>query len=211
MLSVQEYAREAGVSAARVYQLIDAGEIPAQKIARFWVIDDVALRRVPMSRRPLSRVMARLVLDVLAGVIPAGIDSRRRLRAEDHAVAIRRSSAPAALLRDLMRNRAHQVNLRVHPEFLAELRADDRISLSGIDDLRSKIDAGSQLEGHVRPEHLSELEADFLLIEHPEPNVRLHISDRSPLISDSIADLADWSGPREDAEAARMLAEELPR
>ncbi|NYE21385.1 helix-turn-helix domain-containing protein [Microbacterium immunditiarum] len=211
MLSVQEYAKASRLSPARVYQLIQAGQIPAQKVGRAWVVDESALRRKPMSRRSLSPRMAHLVLDALAQEKPAGIDSRRWLRAQAHADAITSAENPAALLRDLMRNRGQRLDLRVQPDFLGELRSDPRVHASGFSDPRSGIDDRRQLEGHVRPADLAAVQADFMLIPHPEANVRLHVSDRPPRISESIADLADWDGPREDGEVARMLEAGLPR
>jgi hypothetical protein len=80
---------------------------------------------------------------------------------------------------------------------------------SGLSDDRSGLSAAHQYEGYVDPTDLASTLRRHLLIESDQPNVYLHVTSQ-PLtepvpIGLVIADLADYNGPREDAQVERLL------
>src|SRR5215207_5866753 len=138
VIGVEKAASILGVSPQRVRAMIAAGNIPAERVGRAWVISEAEIAR-PRRRsagRPMSARMANAFLRVAADEQPAVAGSEltrllRRLRQladESHSP----DGDPADLLRAWMSERANRLALSVHPSDVGEILRDDRIQLSGV-------------------------------------------------------------------------------
>ncbi len=213
MHSVSEFAKVKDLSPQRVRVLAQSGAIPAHRVGGRWIIDDAAMSWEPRASRPLSRRSAWLLIhalnsggQMLPGVFAAE-KSRLLLRLED----LRNSNSPAAMLRSWLSCRASVYDLVASSDALENLRDDGRLVLSGISDERSFVAAGAQLEAYVNDRDLDAVRRHYFLARGERNNVRLHAVNGEPDIGIGLvaADLSDWSGPREDAQVARLIAEAL--
>jgi excisionase family DNA binding protein len=253
LLSLAEAAERLGVNESRVRQRIAAGSLRARKIGGRWLLEDADVTEVGgrPPGRPLSSHSAWVLLRLadalgereaarpgragpLAGVAPSvRTRSRNRLRAlHDQvltAAALDSEEAfaqVADVLRNLLRNRAARLLYAASPLDLDDLRADARVSLSGLSHPKSGIASGGVVEGYIRQADLHALVRDYLLVpaRPSEASVFLHVLEDddslqgaelmhgldSPLLL--AADLAEHRGPREEASAfelARQWAEQV--
>jgi excisionase family DNA binding protein len=239
MLSVAQAADLLDVRVQRVHQLIADGSLRAERVGRQWVVNDADLVR--LDRRPAGRPLSarsawELALlavasdnrtnDSLARLSPASRSrARARLRGllgsakadsnREHASPL--EQALAAKLRLLLQGRADRFSFRASPRDLDDLRADQRVQLSGVSLPESGIAAGDIVEGYVSADELDELVHDFLLSEsgHAEANVVLHVPKPSVPVDwvrpDNwlvlAADLAEHHRPRESSRAAQLVLE----
>lgn len=213
MQSVAEFARVKNLSRQRVRVLAASGAIPARRVGGHWVIDDAAMSWEPQASRPLSKRSAWLLIhalnhcgQVLPEMIPA--EKSRLLR---HLEVLRCSDSPAAMLRSWLSCRASVHDLAASSDALEHLRDDERLVLSGISDGRSFMAAGAQLEAYVNDKDLDAVRRRYFLVRGERNNVRLRAVSGQPDVGIGLvaADLSDWSGPREDAQVARLIAEAL--
>lgn len=108
-------------------------------------------------------------------------------------------------------NRASRRVFVAAPGDLDNLRADERLEISGVSHRASGMEDPRVVEGYVASDEVDAVVADYWL-ERPSvddrPNVVLHVSPvRPPAIGDALlaADLAEHLGPREVARAHELL------
>jgi excisionase family DNA binding protein len=223
-ISVAEAAHRLGVTVPRVYGRISDGSLRATRIGSHWVIEESDLRAAAESRlpgRPLSERSAWALIalsqadhQALSLLAPA-----ERTRARERLVHLLAPAEPseervqetATLLRSWFRNRAGRVGYRAAPRDLPALRADARLTPSGLSHPQSGLASGDLAEGYVNAADIDAIIDDHLLSPAPsdkEANVILHttthaVREVSPLLL--AADLADHRRPREEARAAELL------
>lgn len=225
LISVAEAAEQLGVTPERLYQRINTGSLPAQRIGRHWAIDTTdlnALSRRP-SGRPLSPTSAWALIaasrpdsDAATQFTPP-TRSRARARYTDLLDAARTATDLAdlaTLLQHTLGARARRVLYRASPLDLPALRDDPRLHLSGLSSPAARISAGDIVEGYARPRDLNDLEADHLLTpaNHATANVVMHATSGTWDITDlydstltTAADLAQHQGPRERSRAHDLI------
>lgn len=208
-IGVKEVAAQLGVTERRVRQLIEAGALPARRVAGRLLIEEA---RIPRSRpvtRPMSPRIAWAFINLLSGEPAPGISDRELLRLDAKLLALLGSPHPEVLLRSWLRRRAQLVRLAVSPSEVDDLLSDPRLVPSGMSDARSEMSAGREVEGYVRSSDVGQLMADHLMAAVRPANVWVHVADR-PLPRPAplglvIADLADHDGAREDARVSELL------
>lgn len=208
-VGVKEVAAQLGVSERRVRQLIDAGDLPARRVAGRLLVDEAGIPRSRPVARPMSPRIAWAFIALLSSEPVAGISDRERARLEAKHRTLLASPRPAALLRSWLRSRAQLLRLAVSPSEVDGLLQDPRLVPSGISDARSEMSAGREAEAYVRPGDLEQLMADHLMAAVNPANVWLYVIDRAlarpaPL-GLVIADLADHDRAREDARVEELL------
>ena len=229
-ISVSEAAERLGVTSHRVRQRIQDGSLPAERVGNRWSIDEADL--LPFLDgvtvgRPLSGRSAWAILDHAdpsprepAPLTPLAPSERRRAEERWRLLTAHASNADsiagvARLLRDMLANRAERHVFRANARDFADLRADTRLSLAGLNDPRAEIAAGDVVEGYVTRPDLEHLIRDYLLTpavdqsSRQQANVVLHASMRAvprpaPLLMIA-ADLADHRTPREESRAVEIL------
>ncbi len=168
-----------------------------------WLVDAGDLRPA-RSSRPMSRRMARALAELYDGGSPAVSGTElARLRVKVEALRSGPEEELPAKLSAWLAGRAECVELAVHPQDVAQLRADRRLALSGISDPRAGLSSPAEVEAYVGRDDLGALAHDYFLdLDHrPDaPNVVLHVVER--LLGDpprlfSAADLFDRRGARE--------------
>ncbi|MCM0638159.1 helix-turn-helix domain-containing protein [Cellulomonas wangsupingiae] len=212
MLSAPEAAQQMGVSLRRVYAMINAGDLDAQRIGQHWVIDAASL---PQQRRHAGRPMSqRIVWAMLAsdGAVDdvdwIGADEAYRLRRRIDRLCS--DPEPIDRLRSWAASRGEVLHLSAQDP--AQVREDDRFVVSGVSDPRAGISAAAFAEGYVHRDDAQGLVADHLLV--PAARARADVVLRvSPLPLSApvpllvvIADLADSGGPRERKRAEELLS-----
>ena len=156
--------------------------------------------------------MAVALLDMAAGK-KISVESSELSRLRSKVIELQQAEQQARLLRSWMSARADRSVFLVALNDLAELRADERIMPSGISHSLSGMAAGDIVEGYVRRRKIKQLISDHFLApgahNRREANVVLHASDHQFQISRLLiaADLADYPGSREHAQAARLIHE----
>jgi excisionase family DNA binding protein len=245
LLSLPEAARRLGVNESRVRQRITAGSLRAEKVGGRWLLDDADL--TDASERPVGRPLSAHSAWALVAVAEALADpnhaasravdlmaapvarSRARARLRNYCERAVRSLAAdneagvaqgARELRHLLRNRAERALYSASPVDLDDLRADDRLSLSGLSHPEAGIASGGVVEGYLRRHHLGPLVEDYLLVgaaKESEANVFLHVVDeddpeRWASLHEAFgnwlvlaADLAEHRRPREEARALELV------
>lgn len=250
LMSLPSAAERLGVDESRVRQRIADGSLRAEKIGGRWLLDEADLVGVGERRggRPMSRDSAWALIGaavvredrapglddpaaaLLLRVAPV-VRSRSRARLEDLLEQVEAGPSAASAedwaartarnLRILLRNRAFRQAYSVSPRDLNDLRADNRLQLSGLSLPESGIAAGGVVEGYVREDDLDILCNDYLLVaaREPDANVLLHVvsHDEPELwraLSGAVgsrlvlaADLAEHRRPREEARAADLVRE----
>lgn len=229
-VSVAEAAEMLGVHPQRVYQRLQDGSLPAEKVGDRWVVELNEVRRIKRHAgpgRPLSSKSAWDLLAVAAGhqaasELSPSARSRARSRLRDLLAAAGSGDLEGAATRldHALRNRAERALFVGSPRDLTDVREDDRLHLSGVSLPESNLSAGHAAEGYVSADDLGALIDDYLLTPAPRSraNVILHVvpSDtgrpvvmdfrsvvRSPLAL--AADLVQHDGIRERSEAIRVL------
>lgn len=215
-LSVTEVSNRIGVTGSRVRQLIAAGDLPATRVGRAWVLDDADVERYSPRRqgRPITEASAWAFLQHLSG--SGSIDVSREVRAQHE-----RWAEDLRLLPDLnlinpfmalVRNRATRTALAADREDLEALRSDERLVLSGISHPETHLLVNEEVEGYVARRDFNKIQREFLLIPptfgRDYAPVVLHVSDAIPRpLPDAAvaADLAEHRGVREIDEAIRIL------
>lgn len=193
MMDVRAAAQELGVSPHRVRQLIGQGDLSAQRIGRFWVLDEADVRRRaevdvadgrPYAARQVWRMADMVDLHVqdehgdhLVVEFKQAIDSQARWQLRHYLADLAAEEDPRSVSWRL-RNRADRVIERyAHPSVLDQLVDDPRIVISGAHAAAAR---GQDLvpdvvvEAYVDPADIDDVISDHSLVEVPgEPNVRL--------------------------------------
>lgn len=208
---MSEAARRLGVNRSRIHQRIADGSLRAEKVGSIWLVDAADLRP-PRRSRPMSRRMARALAELYDGGVP-GVSGAEMARLKVKVEALRsgpEEEVPATLSAWLA-DRAERVELAVHPQDVAQLRADRRLALSGISDPRAGLSSSAEVEAYVGRDDLGGLAEDYFLdLDHrPDaPNVVLHVLE-NPLAEPprlfSAADLFDRRGAREVRAGLEIL------
>jgi excisionase family DNA binding protein len=214
-VGVRDVAAQLGVSERRVRQLIEAGALPARRVAGRLLVEETVIPRSRPVTRPMSARMAWAFICLLSGDVESmSVSERERIRLRAKLQELLRRSDPAVLLRSWLRQRATLLALAAHASEVEGLLDDPRVVPSGISDLRSGMSAGHEVEGYVDRANVGPLMAEHLMAAVSPPNVWLHVVDRavpSPApLGLVIADLADHDRPREDARVHDLLARIQP-
>ncbi|WP_217921774.1 helix-turn-helix domain-containing protein [Miltoncostaea oceani] len=154
--SVAEAAEALGISPRRVRALAEAGELPARRVGRAWVID---LDRRQPPRPPGRRLSARSAWAVL-GLGHEGLSRSERQRARERQGRLA-DLPPAALAR---RAEAHHVV--AHPAALRRLADDPRIVLGGVSAAAhhgADVIALDRVEGYIRAADLDDVRREYAL------------------------------------------------
>lgn len=155
-VSVAEAAKALGVSARRVRALAGAGEIPARRVGRAWVID--LDPRLP-PRPPGRRLSARSAWAVL-GLSQEGLSRSERQRVRE------RQQRLADLPPQALAHRAAVHRLVAHPAALRFLEDDPRIVLGGVSAAAhhgADVIAVGRVEGYVRTDDLDDVRTAYAL------------------------------------------------
>jgi len=148
--------------------------------------------------------MARALAELYDGGSP-GVSGAEmaRLRVKVEALRSGPEEDLPARVSAWLADRAERVELAVHQQDVAQLRADRRLALSGISDPRAGLSSSVEVEAYVGRDDLGGLADDYFfdLDYRPDaPNVVLHVVE-SPLDAPprlfSAADLFDRRGARE--------------
>jgi hypothetical protein len=208
-LSVSEYAKARGISRQRALALINSGQVKARRIGNSWAIDRVEVNQRPAISRPLSPKMARLLIGAMSDE-SVELDAQERYFLDRYVERLHSDASPLGLLHSWLRSRQLRVlDVAANPADIAEVSADVRVIASGISDGRASLSAAREFEGYVAAFALEGFLRDNLLLESDAPNVRLHVVEQLPAapiaLGFVIADLIDWSRPREDGRALELL------
>jgi excisionase family DNA binding protein len=155
-VSVAEAAQALGVSPRRVRALAEAGEIPARRVGRAWIID--LDPRLP-PRLPGRRLSARAAWAVL-GLGHEGLSRSERQRARERQRRLA-DLPPAALAR-----RAEAHHLVAHPAALRRLADDPQVVLGGVSAAAhhgADVIALDRVEGYVRAADLDDVQRTYAL------------------------------------------------
>ncbi|MHA7191092.1 helix-turn-helix domain-containing protein [Arthrobacter sp. MDT2-16] len=219
-ISVADASRRLGVTGARVRQLIAAGDLPATRVGRAWVLNAVDVERYSPRRqgRPITETSAWAFLRYLSGN-PSREISREVLGQHErwaHHLRAVSDEELVGVFMSFVRNRATRTDLAVDRADLETLRSDERIVLSGVSHPETRLLANAEAEGYVTSRDFAKVQRELLLIPSTagghDANVVLHICDAipRPLPRAVIAaDLAEHRGVREADEATRLLRELL--
>lgn len=215
-LSVTEASNRLGVTGSRVRQLITAGDLPATRVGRAWVLDDADVERYSPRRqgRPITEASAWAFLQHLSG--SRSIDVSREVRAQHERWAEHLRLLPdldiISPFMALVRNRAMRTALAADREDLNALRSDERLVLSGISHPETHLLVNEEFEGYVARRDFNKIQREFLLFpptfSRDYAPVVLHVSDSIPHPFPEAAvaaDLAEHRGVREIDEAIQIL------
>ena len=188
LLTVPEAARLLGVSAPRVYALIDSGTLPALRRGSQYLIHaaDVEARQAQgiANGRPLDQATAWAVLWLAIGdnpgnLGPSGASLSRNTRWR---VRQRLGHGPLAdllvALAPRLRNRGKLLRLRAHPSDLARLANEPdlvRTGVSAAEDVGADIVAPGVFEAYARATRLDSIRKHYLLQESSNPNGLLRV------------------------------------
>jgi excisionase family DNA binding protein len=122
-LSVSEAADRLQLDQSRIRQLVNAGDLPARRVGKVWLVDGDAValmsRRVRPQGRPLSERRAWALLDLLAGGDAPWLTAPAR--SQVRTVIRRMQSLGADEWRAALRNRGHKVSIDGHPAAVRRL------------------------------------------------------------------------------------------
>ncbi len=207
--SVADFARREGISPRRVRALIRAGKLPARRVGRQWLVDQVSVHR-PSPSRPLGERMRASVIAALSGYSIDERSASERFRLRRYIEELRHSENPDLILGAWIPETA-AVALAVAPSDLEDLARDTRLVKTGFSDPRAHIAASGQLEGRVAEADIGALRREYLLRSSDRPNVFLHLTTKRPSaplpLGVLLVDLAHHAGVRERSRVAELLRE----
>ncbi len=226
-VSVSQAAGVLRVNVQRVHQRIADGSLRAELIGNQWVIDEADLARLDRrpAGRPLSERSAWLIAALAEPSHPSDVGvqasaserSRGRSRLRDllvDALNVSANEVFALKLRAVFRNRANRRLYSAPARDLPDLRADERVRLSGVNSELAGIASADIVEGYVQASELGHLAKDYLFVESApaDANVVLHVVAHDYMSSSLVAsplivaaDLAEHHRPREEARAAELV------
>jgi excisionase family DNA binding protein len=215
-LPAAEAARLLGLSLQRVRALVAEGELPGQKVAGRWFIDQSAVERrqrdPKLSGRPYSPAHAWGLIALADGEQAKWLDSSNRSRLR----RLLREHDLQDILPSLAR-RGRRLELRAHVSDLPRIEAEADVVRSGVSAASEhslEIVAPGVLEAYVPARRLSQLERRYRLKPSADANVILHVVDGPwPFASDrrvaprlaAVLDLLDHDDERSRRAAQRAL------
>jgi excisionase family DNA binding protein len=216
-ITVLESAKQLGVTAQRVRQLIRERELAADRVGTSYLvrIEDVELRAslAPAGGRRFTTANAWGLLELAAGNPTPWLDRSTRHR-------LRRLLAERGIagLRSRLTDRAVPSRFRAHPSQLRGVRSDPALMLSGAtaaSELRLGLLAGEVVDGYVDARDLDEIVRHHHLRPSRDPNVILRVvtsftqawplDHHAPLPAVAL-DLLDDPDPRTRALGDQLLA-----
>lgn len=207
---VTEYAEVHGFSARRVLQLIEDGRIKAHRTGGIWLIDDQSEELKLFSCRPLGQRMTAGLIAALSGSAPpATLSAGELARLADYLDRLHKSKQPDELLRSWLRTRAKRMTFELTPKHLDKLRCDERISLSGVSDIRVTKNATKIVEGYVAHKSIRALKSKYELVESDVGKVIFHVTRfmvPNPVpLGLTLADLAEHRSPSQLNSLSKLL------
>jgi len=207
---VTEYAEVHGFSARRVLQLIEDGRIKAHRTGGIWLIDDQSEELKLFSCRPLGqRMTAGLIAALAGGAPPATLSAGELARLADYLDRLHKSKQPDELLRSWLRTRAKRMTFELTPKHLDKLRCDERISLSGVSDIRVTKNATKIVEGYVAHKSIRALKSKYELVESDLGKVIFHVTRfmvPNPVpLGLTLADLAEHRSASQLSSLSKLL------
>lgn len=213
MLSVSEFAAEAGISVARARQLAAGGRVRAKKVGSQWVIADGEVnRRRALPSRPMSERIAWAAAAMADGLSVDWLESSERSRLRKRLGSLFESSDPVGQIQAWMRSRGDASWWLADAASLPVLA--ERVRLSGVANSGAGLSSGGLVEGYVLPGELESLVDEFWLVPADpgsgEVVVRMtsFVPERVPRLMVA-ADLAGHRRSREIAAAERIIDEVL--
>lgn len=215
-MDVREAARELGVSLHRVRQLIAQGDLKAQRVGRFWVLDEASVRRRaevdvrhgrPYASRQVWRMaaMANALLHEEAGGdlgadIRESLSPQARWQLRHYLAGLAEEGEPKNLAWRL-RGRADEIVKRYcHPAALAKVARDPRVVLSGSHGAAERgadLVPDDFLDGYLDPVALDEVIHDYGLVE---------VDDGVNICLRSAAEIRKWRGGLHPAHGDQDVA-----
>lgn len=156
MMGSKEAAQHLGISQTRVRQLIEAGELAADRVGGRWIVSGDSLHRLTGRSRPCGRPFSERVawgvLFELSGIATPWLSAPERSR-------IRRRVAERTWLELAPRLRSRSVvhQMEGHRSVPSRLEHDRRLVRGGASSGLAGIIHGDRFEGYVRADELGEL------------------------------------------------------
>lgn len=212
LLSVADVASRLGVTASRVRALAESGQLAGEKVGRHWVFSPADVdrwrNRVRAGGRPLAPSAALGLLYELSGERASWLERVARWK-----VLHSQAASDLALLVPRAARRAERVERRAHPSDLPRLAAEPGVVRGGVSAVRDvgiDLVAPGAVELYLDKKAAERLIRRYSLAPSSEPNVVLHVLDRSePLdgrdampLGVVVVDLIESGDPRA-ASAAR--------
>ena len=177
-LSVIEAAARLRVHPNDVRRLIDAGDLPAVKVGRQWLIPESAVeRRLDLAPRPGRRMSPRAAWGILLlaeGGVAAWLTPQERWRARR-----RLGQTPLQDMRDRLVTRGVPYPCRAHPSMLPRMRDDAELVLTGVTAARALgvglLGGDDRLEAYVDSRLAASVIDRYRLRPSSDPNVQLRI------------------------------------
>lgn len=195
--SVAEYAREQGVSPARIRQLASAGRIPARRSAGVWLVENSSPTAQRRMSRPLSARMSAGLIALLSGIpLPIALSSSEVARIRTYIERLRTRNGAEHLMASWLPQRAERVQLRAPKRNIIHLLTDPHFAPSGVSDARISVRSSILAEGYITSEVLPEIIKRYGMAPAKNINVVLHVTRLAmpnpvPLAL-SLVDLAEY-------------------
>lgn len=207
MLSIEEYAKQVGISPRAARLRVSTGKVEGRKVGGRWVIESQDTRGAPRPGRRLSSHSFDLLAAYLDGAGEELTGDERR-RARERVARIRSGGIPQ-VRRYAERPDVPVSRFRASDADLAELRSDSRLLFTGVSHRDAEV-YGPVIDAYVSPRDREDIELFHMLEPSPREscNVTLREQDPPPSLHrlHVIADLLDDDQPRSRAEASRLLA-----
>ena len=214
-MGVNDFAAAKGLSSRRVLQLIEQGDIKAQKISNRWIISPQELSHMPKASRPFSRKISLSMLELLSGQdFSQDLDPAEIRRLHIRFSLLQKHRDPASLLRAWIRFDSEPIELFARKVELAKLRKSSLVVASGASHPLSGMSDGDAFGAYVEKKFLQKVKKEFLLVSSEEPNIFLKVIDKPfPLeliFGLILSDLSAKNGPRE-RNMVKELVQKLAR
>ncbi|TCL83727.1 hypothetical protein EDF43_103157 [Rathayibacter sp. PhB179] len=217
--SVAEVARERGVSAARIRQLIAAGRIRAEKVGGVHVIRGDQNVPAPRVSRPLGDRMAWGLVATLSGAVDPALTRSERSRITRMIQRLESAEDPVAVTRSWTAELLPPESLELPTELVDQLRGEREQLPVGASDPRAGLRDASRLEilvstrlkARLRGEDAAAGPSATSVILHHVPDARWPFVSEGPVpIGLSIAALARRTDRTTALAARRLLRRALP-
>lgn len=191
-MDVRMAAEALGVSPDRIRQLIGSGELAAERVGRFWVLDRASVRRRarsdpsdgrPYGQRQVWQMAALAEVDREAEGAADGeplVDPKERWRLHRYLVDLADEDDAAVVAWRLRRRADGVVERYAHPSVLNKLARDLRVLVSGSHSVAARgadLVPDDHVDAYVDRGDFADISAEYGLIEADgRPNVRLRVA-----------------------------------
>jgi hypothetical protein len=175
-IPASQYARDNGVSVARVHQLIARGQLSAERIGHRWSVNEARVRFVPVAR-PLTESKAWILIQSLSGDPIPTADRTVRFRIKEMMRRLETDTNASTLLRSWVAERAVDHHFAISYRAMRVIRVDNRLKRKFHYFAGDRRDGGQDITGYANRADFAAMARDLTPIADSRVNLTIRVTE----------------------------------